>query len=64
MAAEASSDAEQLNERLIVHAVDVFNRRGKIAQSLNGGQMGWTASDAATIMKQVIDEVVFTEAGQ
>ena len=64
MAAEATSDAEQLNGKLIEHAVDIFNRRGKIAQSLNEGQMGWTASEAATIMKQVIDEVVFNEAGR
>jgi hypothetical protein len=63
MAEEAALYAEKMGEHLMKEAIAIFNRKGSIAMQLgDGNSTNWTAAEAATIMKQVVDEVLFTEA--
>ena len=61
MAAEGSSGDGRLTDDLLAQATETFNRQGTIARQMNGG-LAWTAVEAATVMRMVVNEVTYDEA--
>ena len=61
MAADGSSYACRSTDDLLAQASETLNRQGTIARQMNGG-LAWTAAEAATVMRLVINEVTFKEA--
>ena len=61
MAADGSSYAGRSTDDLLGQATETFNRQGTITRQMNGG-LAWTAVEAATVMRLVINEVIFNEA--
>ena len=61
MAADGSSHACRSTDDLLAKATENFNRQGTITRQMNEG-LAWTAAEAATVMRLVINEVIFNEA--
>ena len=63
MAADGASYACRSTDDLLAQATETFNRQGTIARQMNGG-LAWTAAEAATVMRMVVNEVTYNEASQ
>ena len=63
MAAEGPSDDGHRTDDLLAQATEGFNRQATIARQMNGG-LAWTAAEAVTVMRMVVNEVTYNEASQ